>query len=213
VSNVGEIQSVLFKQVPGGYVFQQPNPWVFGRSSRFLVSEAQKAALLAIITPRRPILKAAAILAGLLLWAFAVAAAMLAFSGHDELTASEVAAMMVLIAVPMFAALVVALQRNLHRMRAVIADAPRTEERITHAEVRKAMANAMSLKRALLSGGFWAFLYSVQVYLLVIGNATHPLFSDAQSFLNLYLVIMAAGLAVHYFVIALRKLRRKKVAV
>jgi hypothetical protein len=35
--------------------------------------------------------------------------------------------------------LVIALQRNLRRIRAVIADAPRTEEWITHAEVRKAM--------------------------------------------------------------------------
>jgi hypothetical protein len=202
----------LFKQVPGGYVFQQPNPWVFGRSSRYLVSEAQKAALLAIITPRRPILKAVVILAGILLWVAAVAIAM-AFFGHDEPTASDIVAMMVLIAVPMFAALVVALQHNLRRMRSVIADAPRTEERITHAEVRKAMANAMSVKRALLFGAFWTVLSSVQVYLLVIRNATHPLFSDAPSFINLYLVILFAGVAVHYFVIALRKVRQKRVAV
>jgi tryptophan-rich sensory protein len=212
MSNVGEIQSVLFKQVPGGYVFQQPNPWVFGRSSRYLVSEAQKAALLAIITPRRPILKAVVILAGILLWVAAVAIAM-AFFGHDEPTVSDVAATIVLSAGPMFAALVVALQRNLRRMRAVIAGAPRTEERITHAEVRKAMANAMSLKRALLFGAVWTFLYSVQVYFLIIRNARHRLFSDAQSFISLYLVIMAAGFAVHYLVIALRKFRQKKVAV
>ena len=53
MSNAGEIQSVLFKQVPGGYVFQQPNPWVFGASSRYFVNEAQKAALLAIINDSR----------------------------------------------------------------------------------------------------------------------------------------------------------------
>jgi tryptophan-rich sensory protein len=71
----------------------------------------------------------------------------------------------------------------------------------------------MSVKRALLFGAIWTVLYSVQIYLLVIGNARHPLFSDAQSFLNLYLVILAAGAAVHYFVIALRNLRQKRVAV
>jgi tryptophan-rich sensory protein len=212
MSIVGEIQSMLFKQVPGGYVFQQPNPWVFGRSSRYLVSEAQKAALLAIITPRRPILTAVVILAGTLLWVAAVAIA-IAFFGHDGPTVSDVAATIVLSAVPMFVALVVALQRNLRRMRAVIADAPRTEERITHAEVRKAMANAMSMQRALLFGAVWTFLYSVQVYVLIIRNARHPLFSDAQSFVSLYLVIMAAGFAVHYLVIALRKFRQKKVAI
>jgi hypothetical protein len=212
MSNVGELQSVLFKQVPGGYVFQQPNPWVFGRSSRYLVSEAQKAALLAIITPRRPILKAVVILIGILLWVAAVAAAM-AFFGHEEPAASDVIAVIVLTAVPMFAALVVALQRNLRRMRAVIADAPRTEERITHSEVRKAMANAMSFKRSLLIGAMWTFTCSMQVFVLVIRNARHPLFSDAQSFVNLFAAIMAAGLAVHYLVIALRKVRQRKVAV
>jgi hypothetical protein len=212
MSNVGQIQSVLFKQVPGGYVFQQPNPWVFGRSSRYLVSEAQKAALLAIITPRRPILKAVVILAGILLWVVAVAIAM-AFFGHEEPTASDVVVMIVLTAVPMFAALVVALQRNLRRMQSVLAGAPRTEERITNGEIRKAAANAMSVKRALLTGAIWTFLYSVQVYVLVTQNARHPLFSDTQSFLNLYLVIFTAGVAVYYFVIALRKVRQKKVAV
>jgi hypothetical protein len=128
----------------------------------------------------------------------------------EEPTVSDVAATIVL---TMFAALVVALQRNLRRMRAVIADAPRTEERITHADVRKAMANAMPVKRALLFGAIWTFLYSVQLYVLIIRNARHPLFSDAQSFFSLYLVIMAAGFAVHYLVIALRKFRQKKVAV
>jgi hypothetical protein len=212
MSNVGQIQSVLFKQVPGGYVFQQPNPWVFGRSSRYLVSEAQKAALLAIIMPRRPILKAVVILAGILLWVVAVAAAM-AFFGHEEPTASDVVVMIVLTVVPMFAALVVALQRNLRRMRSIIADAPRTEERITNGEVRRAMANAMSLKRVLLIGAMWTFTCSMQVFILVIRNARHPLFSDAQSFVNLFAAIMAAGLAVHYLVIALRKVRQRKVAV
>ena len=212
MSNVGEIQSVLFKQVPGGYVFQQPNPWVFGASSRYFVNEAQKAALLAIITPRRPILRAAVILVGVLLWAAAASTAVWAFSGHDEPMASDVVAMIVLIVVPMFAALVVALQRNLRRMRSVLAGAPRTEERITRGELRQAMASAMSLKRSLLIGATWTFTCSMQVFSLLIRNARYPLFSDAQSFINLFVAIMAAGLAVHYLVIALRKVRQKAVA-
>jgi hypothetical protein len=37
-----------FKPVPEGYVFQSPNPWLFGRPRRYLINdEAQKAALLA----------------------------------------------------------------------------------------------------------------------------------------------------------------------
>ena len=50
MSNVAEIEAVLFKQFGSGYVFLAPNPCVFGRSSRYLVNEAQKAEILAIIT-------------------------------------------------------------------------------------------------------------------------------------------------------------------
>jgi hypothetical protein len=212
MSNVGEIQSVLFKQVPGGYVFQQPNPWVFGRSSRYLVNEAQKAALLAIVTPRRPILKGAVILAGVLLWAVAASTLVWAFSSHDEPTTRDVIAMLVLIVGPMLAALIVALQCNLRRMRSVLAGAPRTDERITRGELRRAMADAMSMKRALLIGGTWTFTCVMQTFGLVVRNARHPLFSDALSFINLFVAIVAAGLAVHYLLIALRKARQQALA-
>jgi hypothetical protein len=212
MSNVGEIESVLFKRVPGGYVFQQPNPWVFGRSTRYLVNEAQKSALLAIITPRRPILRIAVITIGFFLWAGAAGTIVWAVSSHDEPTASDVFAMFALILVPMFVALVIALQRNLRRMRSVIAGAPRTDERITNGELRHAMANAMSFKRSLLIGSAWTLTFLLQVFSLAIGNARHPLFSDVQSCLNLFTAIVAAGLAAYYLGIAIRKLRQKPAA-
>ena len=209
MSNAGEIQSVLFKQVPGGYVFQQPNPWVLGRSSRYLVNEAQKAALLAIVTPRRPVLRGAVILAGVLLWAVTASLLVWAFSSHDEPTTLDVLAIVVLIVGPMLAALIVALQRNLRRMRSILAGAPRTDERITSGELRRAMADAMSMKRALLIAAIWFFTCLMQVAGLVIRNARHPLFSDAQSFISLFVAIVAAGLVLQYFLIALRKLSKR----
>jgi hypothetical protein len=212
MSNVGEIQSVLFKQVPGGYVFQQPNPWIFGRSSRYLVNEEQKAALLAIVTPRRPVLRGVMILAGVLLWAVTASFLVWAFSSHNEPTTLDVVAISVLIVGPMLAALIVALQRNLRRMRSILAGAPRTEERITRGELRRAMVDAMSMKRTLLIGGTWTFTCVMQTFGLVVRNARHPLFSDALSFINLFVAIVAAGLAVHYLLIALRKARQQALA-
>ena len=233
MSNVGEIQSVLFKQVPGGYVFQQPNPWVFGRSSGYLVNEAQKAALLAIVTPRRPILKGAVILAGVLLWAVAASTLVWAFSSHDEPTTRDVIAMLVLIVfflgamqegpeiqwgahifgylVTIMGAVAAELQSIGHR-RVVLAGAPRTDERITRGELRRAMVDAMSMKRTLLIGGTWTFTCVMQTFGLVVRNARHPLFSDALSFINLFVAIVAAGLAVHYLLIALRKARQQALA-
>jgi hypothetical protein len=135
---------VLFKPVTGGCVFQAPNPWVFGRSSRYLVTDAQKAELLAIITPRRRILRIAVITIAILLWAAMVATLVWAVSSHDEPTMRDGFAILALIVVPMFLALVVALQRNLRRMRRLLAGAPRTQERIARRELRRAMARDLA---------------------------------------------------------------------
>jgi hypothetical protein len=55
LSKVGDqIKFASFKQVPGGYVFRAPNPKVFGRSDHYLVDEAQRDKIVAIMTPRRP---------------------------------------------------------------------------------------------------------------------------------------------------------------
>jgi hypothetical protein len=49
-----QVKFASFKQVPGGYVFRAPNPQVFGRSDHYLVDEAQRDKIVAIMTPRRP---------------------------------------------------------------------------------------------------------------------------------------------------------------
>ena len=212
MSNVAEIEAVLFKDVGGGYVFQAPNPWVFGPRSRYLVTAAQKAELLAIITPRRPILRIAVITIGILLWTVAAATIVWAVSSHDDPTASDALAMLVLILAPMLLALIIALQRNLRRMQRVLAAAPRTQERINSGELRQAMANAMSLKRSLLLGAAWTFTCLMQVSILVMRNGRHPLFGDVQSCLNLFTAVVAAGLVAHYVVIAIRKVGQKQAA-
>lgn len=40
------VNQASFKSAPGGYVFQSPNVWMFGRPRYYLVTEAQKAAIL-----------------------------------------------------------------------------------------------------------------------------------------------------------------------
>ena len=212
MSDAAEIQAVLFKQVGDRFVFQAPNPWVFGRKSRYLVTEAQKQELLAIVTPRRPIRRIAVITAAILLWTVAVATFCWAVSPHNDPTALDAFAMFVLIVVPIFGALVVALQRNLRRMQPILAGAPRTEERITHRELRQAMSKAISLRRSLILGAVWTGVGLMQVFNLVIRNGRHPLFSDVQSYLNAFTLMMAVGLATYYFAVAIRKLRQKEAA-
>ena len=212
MSNAAEIEAVLFKPVGDRYVFQAPNPWVFGRKRRFLVDDAQKQELLAIVTPRRPVLWASAITLAILLWTVAVAILAWAVSPHPDPTALDALAMAVLIVIPILGALVVALQRNLRRMRPILAGAPRTEERITPSELRQAITKAISLRRALILGAVWAGIGLLQVPNLVIRDGQHPLFSDVQSYLNALTLIVATGLAVYYLVLAIRKFRQKEAA-
>lgn len=39
------IEESAFRQVPGGYVFQSPNPWLVARPNYYLVNDAQKAVI------------------------------------------------------------------------------------------------------------------------------------------------------------------------
>jgi hypothetical protein len=45
-------ETTMFKEVPEGFVFRAPNPWVFGRARFYLANAAQKAELLSIVTAR-----------------------------------------------------------------------------------------------------------------------------------------------------------------
>jgi Na+/melibiose symporter-like transporter len=172
------------------------------------LNDAQKAELLAIVTPRSPTLRMAAITAGILLWAIAASIIVWAVSNHDEPTASDALAIFALIVVPIFLALVFALQRNLRRMQRVLAGAQHTEERITPRELRHAVANAVSLRRSVLIGALWTVTCLFQVSSLVIRNGRHPLFGDVESYLSFITATVAAGLAIHYLRLAIRKVRQ-----
>jgi len=210
--HTSEAASVLFKRVAGGYLFQAPNPWVFGRTSRYLVNEEQRAGILAIVTPRRPILRIAVVTIGALLWAASAGTIVWAISPHADPTVIDGVAIFALVLLPIYPAWVIALQRNLRRMQPFIAGAPRTDMRISNGEMRKAMADAMSTRRALVYAALWSFTSATQVFSLVVRNARHPLFSDLQSFVSMFVVVVAAGLVVHYLVIAIRKMRQNAVA-
>jgi ABC-type Mn2+/Zn2+ transport system permease subunit len=97
-------------------------------------------------------------------------------------------------------------------MQPILAGAPRTDDKITRGELRHAMTNALTFKRALFIGAAWSLTCAMQAFSLVVRNARHPLFGDTQSYVNLFTAIVAAGLAAYYLGIALRKLRRKPAA-
>src|SRR5579862_5791535 len=91
-----QVEAILFKPVPGGFVYRAPNPWIFGRADHFLVNEQQKAELLGILVAPRPMLRVAAIVAGALLWAVAMGTVFWAFSGHEDPTGGDLGIMIVM---------------------------------------------------------------------------------------------------------------------
>ena len=212
MSTATEIEAALFKPAEDGYVFQPANPWIFGRKDRYLVDDAQKRELLAIVVPRRPVLRVIVITAAILLWAVVISLLVWVFAGRSDPSALDFAIIAVLIIVPLYGALVVSLYRNKRRMAPILAAARRTDERITGREIRSAMGKAISLRRALSLGALWMFVGAIQVVNLIIRDARHPMFSDVQSYLSLFTLTIAAGLAVYYGVLAIRKLRQTTAA-
>ena len=65
------VRSAFLRPVPGGYIFRAPNPKVFGAPDHYLVNEAQRDAILAIMFPHRAPLLLVLCLSGLLLAASA----------------------------------------------------------------------------------------------------------------------------------------------
>jgi hypothetical protein len=138
-----------FKSVEGGYVFQNPNPWVLARPSYYLVDEAKKAAILNYLGRWRlmMVLVSAAMPLSMMLvfnaWPKSVGRLLLpAFVALGPALFSLLlfAALLLLIA-----AVIAIPQFYLARsLRPVLADAPRTEERIKVAEQLPKIAKSAS---------------------------------------------------------------------
>jgi hypothetical protein len=131
---------VVFKPVSGGYVYGAPNAWLFGSREHFLVTEQQKATILATHTSStRPVLWITGIswitLSALLgtawpLWAHR--------SGYHSAGLYSVSAMIATI-LSIYPAFVISRQLLLRRLRPILATLSPTNERITSLEVRQAM--------------------------------------------------------------------------
>jgi hypothetical protein len=159
MSNVRDsIIATIFKPVPGGYVYRAPSQWVFGPTrtcDHYLVNEAQKAKIAAIVTPRRPILWQAVLWIGFSLMVAVAGVIAWAVTGHDNPTLTDVSIMVALSLVQAFLALQIYRWMLRRRLRPVLAGLPRTDERITKRDVQQALAanaQAISIKQLVLLG-------------------------------------------------------------
>jgi hypothetical protein len=131
---------VVFKPVSGGYVYRAPNRWLFGFQEHFLVSDAQKAAILATITTSgQPVLWITGIAWILQSALFGTALSLWAHrSGYYAAGLNAVIAVIVMI-LSIYPAFVVSRQLLLHRLRPILAGLSPTNDRITNLEERQAI--------------------------------------------------------------------------
>src|SRR6202048_5623842 len=93
-------EGIMFKKGPDGYVFRAPNPWLRGRKRFYLVNEAEKTKLPAVITARSQAV----------FWVtfaprIAASTAALAYlSGHNNPTTRDLVIMLALLPVWLYAA-------------------------------------------------------------------------------------------------------------
>jgi hypothetical protein len=123
---------VIFKPVPGGYVYRTPNAWVFGSGVHLLVDDGQKAAIIRTMdsVPLFPIIAASWVTLSVLLGTATLWAAQSpSHSVRDALIGSSVL-------LALYGALFISRRVLLSRLRPIIGGLPTTDERITRADTR-----------------------------------------------------------------------------
>jgi hypothetical protein len=161
------IRSVFLKPVPGGYVFRAPNPRMFGPSAHYLVNEAQRDAIVAIMVPRRAPLLLALWLSGFLL---AAGAGLIVLApGYPATVWTVVIAAMMLAAI---LGMHLSARRKLRRLRPILVDAPRTDQRITLAEINSTIRDGNSYP---------------QLRRIAVTNSIASLFAAAVAVTQIYL--------------------------
>ena len=202
---------IWFKQVPKGYVFRAPNPWIFGRARYFLVDEAQKAQLLATLTARSQIATAMIFWIGFLALFAASVAALALLSGHDDPSIGDVVSMVALTPVCMYAALLIA-ARPARRVQPLLAGLTPTDQRITAADRRLAAQKTISVPGHLMLAASQAIL-SVMFFVQVMqrtGGHLASAFASGSAFSSFFAGCCFAFASVSLLVVALKKFRNRQ---
>jgi hypothetical protein len=143
-------EEAAFKPVAGGYVFQPPSLyWPFARSRGYLVNEAQKAELAACLRRQR---RRVFLLIVVYVFGFGLTAAVGISSAGPRISPVGFIA---IVLVTLLAVVLIAIVPHIYLMRTLrplIADLPRTDERITLGDQFHSLAAAISGKLLWLGG-------------------------------------------------------------
>ncbi len=187
------MEELSFKHASGGWVFQAPNPWLFGPRRHYLVNESEKAELAAGLRRMwRSLLLAIIILCGVGL----PAAMPLGLARHPLLAPVAGAAAGLVVGL-------VVVRHSLRRMRPVLAGLEPTAQRISQRD-------ALCRQIAVFSRGHVVFygLLSLALFLAMIAG---PLFSpdgwDATSLLG---TLLFGAASLYWLALYVAKWRRER---
>ena len=202
---------VIFKPVPGGYVYRMPNAWVFGSGAHLLVDDGQKAAIIKTMdsVPLFPIIAASWITLSILFGGAALWATQSPSDGvRDVLVATSVV-------FSLYGALFISRRVLLYRLRPITAGLPTTDERITRADMRTTTpAVVLSPPRLRILQVCFILMPFILVSLLIsravdMHQETHqPMrqaFYDANANLGGLIIIFALGTFLFFGLLFIRR--------
>jgi hypothetical protein len=190
-----QIAATLFRPAPGGYVYREPYRWPFGDAPHYLVNADQKAALLAIIVPKRPILWQVVLWSTFCLMVAIACVGLWLYTGHDNPTALDIVAMFIITVAQVILALAILFWCKRRRLRPLLATLTPTDLRITQIEMRAAGTNAMSGKQLVMAGVAGVFAATA----MLINAALQLAWHQPIGLLWLAGSLIFAGLAWYYF--------------
>ena len=164
-------KAAFFRATQDGYLYRAPNPYVFGRAKHYIVTEAQREAILDVLAPpattpaARPsktILGFSAIgVLGLALPVFLIGLYPTNLPGA-EYAITVLAALLVPLLVAMFAMIYRLAALQVAELRPILASARPTDERITNADARWSLQTsgdrAAQRRKAIVNGVLYALM-------------------------------------------------------
>ena len=120
---VSWIAAKSFKPVDGGYLLVTSHPWLAGTGPAYVVTEAQKEALIAVMPPRRPLVTFGLLLGAMIAYQVCAGLGVSVIVAHHLPIAPYEFGMMALLGAAMYAFLVLMTRRKLRHMAPILANA------------------------------------------------------------------------------------------
>jgi hypothetical protein len=204
---------ILFKPVPGRFVYRAPNAWLIGRGNHYFVTEAQKDEITAASQPPSLIAMVSVLIPMLL---FGVGAAM-AFTWfrHSyqfiEPTSGDITIILVATLLSMLLAFKIAFRSQMNRLRPLLATLPKSDVQITSDDMRRVVMDMNSAKQLWYQVGLMIFAAAVNLSLVYLQfkNGRSALSGDPLSILFLIAACLTGAAAIIQTRLAMRKAKEE----